>query len=428
MNGTDRKKKVLIVTPCILPVPSVRGGAVEKLITDIIDENERREALEITLITIDDESIREIKYRHTRIILVKQGAVNKLIERVTDKLQRMMHVRSAVRLFDRNIIKTLKSQIPDLSVFDVIVAENMAGLAEKLVCEAGKIGSRARICFHVHNNIDMYRSPAAIRKLADKGVTFITVSEYLKNEILATAPKAHISVLLNGLDASLMDINLRENRKRLRDKYGIPQEATVVLYLGRIIAEKGVYEAVHAFAGHKRRNKGSKLFLVLAGDSTGAGGSITAYGERVLRELRTVSDSSINPGKIPYEQIAEAYALADVLAVPTLDNEPFGMVVLEGMAMGMPVITTASGGIAEVLEDGEGSIKVSRESVVQDMEKAFDRISDAGYQTRLEEMGAHNRKLFLNKQDVRKEDYYSRFLDALGIEAQAAQMGRKEHI
>ncbi len=104
------------------------------------------------------------------------------------------------------------------------------------------------------------------------------------------------------------------------------------------------------------------------------------------------------------------------------------MVVLEGMAMGMPVITTASGGIAEVLEDGEGSIKVSRESVVQDMEKAFDRISDAGYQTRLEEMGAHNRKLFLNKQDVRKEDYYSRFLDALGIEAQAAQMGRKEHI
>ena len=417
MDCNDRKKRVLIVTPCILPVPSVRGGAVEKLITDIIDENERRELLEITLITIADAGIHAEKYRHTRIIQVRRATLTGFAERVADKLQRMMHAKNAIRLFDGSIIKAMKAQIPDLSDFDVIVAENMTGLAQKVVCEAEKCGSNARICFHMHNNIDMYRSPERIRSLAGRGVTFITVSEYLKGEILTSVPETDVSVLLNGLDAGLMDIGLKEEKESLRDKYGIPREAAVVLCLGRIIAEKGVLEAVHAFSGHKKRHAGSKLFLVLAGDSSGAGGNITAYGEKVLRELGTIPDSSRNLGKIPYEKIAEVYALADVLAVPTMDNEPFGMVVLEGMSMGLPIITIATGGIAEVLEDGEGSIRVSKERIVQDLEKTFDRISDEGYKSRLEEMGAHNRKLFLNKKDVRKEDYFERFLNSLGVEA-----------
>ena len=50
--------------------------------------------------------------------------------------------------------------------------------------EAEEKGSRAGIFVHLHNNIDMYRSPSGICKLAQKGVTFITVSGYIKNEVL----------------------------------------------------------------------------------------------------------------------------------------------------------------------------------------------------------------------------------------------------
>ena len=61
MKSIDQKTKVLIMTPGILPVPSVRGGAVEKLITDLLDGNEIRNKLDITVVTIADGEIRSDK-------------------------------------------------------------------------------------------------------------------------------------------------------------------------------------------------------------------------------------------------------------------------------------------------------------------------------------------------------------------------------
>lgn len=483
MDYKARKPRVLIMTPGILPVPAVRGGAVEKLITDLIDENELRNVLDITLVTISDTAIVPDKYSNTKIFQVKMTGFYKLADKILDKLQRMLHVSRAVRLFDRCIMRRLKAE-NDISKFDIIIAENMAGLAGTLVTEVKKTKGPAKIFFHIHNNIDMYRSPSEIRRLKENGVVFITVSRYIRDEIIKIVPDANADVLYNGIDTKIIgrdtaigkkyscEINGtftegvlerkkgkqseevfkekngvqpkevfkerygeqpkevfkekygKQTKEILREKYGICETATVILYSGRIIAEKGVLELVKAFTAHKLRKPDSNLFLALAGmkksepDDQGSSRDneeMTKYEKSVQDELLKAPNSIRPLGKRPYEQMSEIYALADVLAVPTMDNEAFGMVVLEGMAMGLPIITTSSGGIPEILEDGKGSIKVSKENICEELANVFDRLGEEDSRADLKEMGAHNLRIFLNKDGVRKEDYFERFLSIIGI-------------
>ena len=299
--------------------------------------------------------------------------------------------------------------------YDAIIVENMTGLANAIINEAEKKSSRSRYFFHIHNNIDMYRSPAEIKSLKDKGVCFISVSKYIENEIRRSVPNACVSVLYNGVDKKLMNREHKNNRSELRKRYDVPETATVILYSGRIIAEKGVYELVHAFNKYITKCPDSKLFLVLAGGGIGEGGKRTRYEKKVLLELDKVHENTRLLGWIPYDRISEIYAMADALVVPTLTEEPFGMVVLEGMAMGLPIITTANGGIPEVLEDEEGSLKLSVEKMTEELVGIFKQADEEKYRNKLTQMGNHNLEIFLKKEDAGKEDYFDRFLSVIGL-------------
>ena len=63
---------------------------------------------------------------------------------------------------------------------------------------------------------------------------------------------------------------------------------------------------------------------------------------------------------IPHSELAQHYRYADIFVVPSVWNEPFGMVIVEAMSSGLPVIGTRGGGIPEIVEDGETGILVER--------------------------------------------------------------------
>ena len=91
----------------------------------------------------------------TNIIQDRKPILCKISDRILDKLQRTLHVKNAVRLFDRILVKELIKNA-DVSEFDVIILENMAGLALNTLIRTQKEGCQARTYFHIHNNIDMY--------------------------------------------------------------------------------------------------------------------------------------------------------------------------------------------------------------------------------------------------------------------------------
>ena len=148
-----------------------------------------------------------------------------------------------------------------------------------------------------------------------------------------------LKVIYNGVDSERFHPEPREHRRAIRNALAIPDEAPLYLFVGSGYARKGVPALLEAFSGLP-----TSAYLVIIGkDSRQKYYSDAArrmvIGNRV-RFLGGVADVR------PY------YNAADVFVLPTL-YEPFGSVVLEAMASGLPVITSRTCGAGELLRTGE---------------------------------------------------------------------------
>lgn len=132
-------------------------------------------------------------------------------------------------------------------------------------------------------------------------------------------------------------------RRELRSRYGIPQEAFVYGYVGRINADKGICELLGAFAQLQEEQQNAYLCLVGMTDS-----------ENPV-EAEAIERAKSNPrivftGGIPSSQVYPHMTVFDVLVHPTY-REGFGKVLQEAMGVELPIITTNVPGPSEVVED-----------------------------------------------------------------------------
>ncbi len=151
-----------------------------------------------------------------------------------------------------------------------------------------------------------------------------------------------------------------------------------LLYVGRIDERKGVLDAVAALAQLPEQ---TTLTLAGAGD------------DRVVAELRALAgrlglgDRVRELGPRPRAELSDVYAAADVVLFPVRWEEPWGLVPLEAMGVGRPVIATARGGSGEYLRDGSNSLTVPAGDP-DAIAVAVRRLAgDPGLRTRLREGG-----------------------------------------
>ena len=174
------------------------------------------------------------------------------------------------------------------------------------------------------------------------------------------------------------------NEARLR--LGIPPDALVVLYLGRLHWQKGIIYLLRAF------NKAASILpssiLILFGEPT-------AFSKRVLndpyipenakRRILSLNDLD-NANTSSNEDLKlDAYAACDFLVLPSL-GEGFGIVLLEAMAQGKPVIASRIGGIPYIVEDGINGILVAP----GDVESLTNAICSLGKNARLRDSLGEN--------------------------------------
>ena len=101
-------------------------------------------------------------------------------------------------------------------------------------------------------------------------------------------------------------------------------------------------------------------------------------------------DGRIDFGHLPREQLAGAYAEADVLVFPVRWEEPWGLVPLEAMAVGTPVVATGTGGSGEYLQDRHNALVVGRGAGPDELAAAVRELSaDGGLRDRLRRGGLH---------------------------------------
>jgi glycosyltransferase involved in cell wall biosynthesis len=166
------------------------------------------------------------------------------------------------------------------------------------------------------------------------------------------ASAEHIFMALNAVDNDLFAsrANLaRQNAPRIKTDLNLP--VRYFLFAGRLVKSKGVFELLQAY-GSLNENLRSQIELVLAGDGP------------LRSELQHIP-KSICPGKVRFagfvqrDELASYYSLADCLVFPT-HSDPWGLVVNEAMACGLPVICGQSAGCAADLVQSNGRLIDSR--------------------------------------------------------------------
>jgi glycogen(starch) synthase len=185
------------------------------------------------------------------------------------------------------------------------------------------------------------------RWITNRSQRVITCSDYMRDqvaEIFGVAP-GRITVIPNGIDpADLPHPGARE-LARLRARFAAPEERLVLL-IGRLVYEKGFQLALEAMPKVIKRVPGTR-FLV-AGSGTHEEELKKQAGELGLMEHGSFL------GWIGDDVLRSLYAIADLTVVPSI-YEPFGLVALEAMASGCPVIVADTGGLREVVpNEGAG--------------------------------------------------------------------------
>jgi len=162
----------------------------------------------------------------------------------------------------------------------------------------------------------------------------------------------------NAVDTKLfsdLSDNARRNVSQVHGRYDLP--ARYFLYVGRLVKEKGIYDLWTAYALLNEEIR-SKVGLVFVGDG--------ADRYELTKRASKMDAAAIRfLGFVHREGLAEIYALADALVFPTY-SDPWGLVVNEAMACGLPMIVTdVAGCAADLVQDGENGFVFSPGDVPQ---------------------------------------------------------------
>jgi glycosyltransferase involved in cell wall biosynthesis len=175
----------------------------------------------------------------------------------------------------------------------------------------------------------------------------VAVSGAVKKALLASGiAGGKIEVIHNGVSLKRFDPS-RIDRAEVRSELGIDAKDFVIGTVGKLHQGKGVYELLRAAAGIPGERTVSLLFV---GDGPEKEG-IIGEAERLNFTGRTIITGIRS-------DVERMYAAMDIFVLPSTCDEAFGMVIIEAMAMGRPVIGTQVGGIPELIRTGENGLLV----------------------------------------------------------------------
>jgi spore coat protein SA len=234
---------------------------------------------------------------------------------------------------------------------DVVWIHNRPEFALALTPHIRRRGGR--VVLHLHNSHLVDGPESLMGQIRVDRLVF--VSEFLRQQAREKFPMLGAwfggsSVLYNGADQSIFYPPVEGRRN--------PETATV-LFAGRLVEDKGVHILLDAMK--LLDEQGVRLQALIVGSSGFGLGEETDY----IRRLKAVSPSTV--AFLQYRSgmaLGDLFRGADMFCSPSVWDEPFGLVNVEALASGLPVVSTLSGGASEIAPRG-GGILVERGCAVQ---------------------------------------------------------------
>lgn len=174
----------------------------------------------------------------------------------------------------------------------------------------------------------------------------------------------------------------QEQRELLRDELGY-RHKKMVLFIGRLIPIKGVHHLLDVWPAVIAEH--DDAVLVICGSARYGSDSLTPYVQRLHRLGNTMPHHVRFFPYILHSKLAAWYQAADVVVVPSAKDEAFGLVNVEALASGTPVVSMRAGGIPEIIEHDVNGLLVDPAAVRRELSSALRTL--LGDRDRRERMG-----------------------------------------
>jgi glycosyltransferase involved in cell wall biosynthesis len=251
--------------------------------------------------------------------------------------------------YDFRVVGRMRTLLHALRPDVAVGHDYKADLVLRRACAAELVPWVAVVHGYTAENKKIRLFEALDRRAIRYASAVVTVSEAGREQVLAAGvPAARVHLVPNGIDVDAVRAEAGRARAALRAEWGLADGDLAVLTLGRLSPEKGQRVLLEAFARLKPEEAArARLFVVGDGaeraaletlaQSTGADGRVTFLGWRT------------DPHR--------CLGAADLFVLPSL-REGLPLALLEAMAVGLPIVATAVGGVPEALDHGEAGLLV----------------------------------------------------------------------
>lgn len=315
--------RIAMVATEMLPVPPIRGGAIQTLIAGVVPLLARR--FDLTVVGIrhpelpDEETAGGVRW----VRVPAERRVEDYAEHVVRFLGRERW--DGVEIFNRpRLIGPVARALPGVPL--VLSMHNDMFESNKIAPEKGR---------------------ACLETLA----AVVTVSDYVGRRIDELFPgfAAKITTVRSGVDLAAFRPRPDGRRGELAARLDLG-EGPVVLSTSRLSRNKGTHVLIEAMRRVLDTHPQARLLLV--GSAWYGRDTRNDYVMEVEEQAAALGAAVRFTGYVPYREMPRYYELGDVFVCASQWREPLARIHYEAMATGLPILTTDRGGNAEVIEEG----------------------------------------------------------------------------
>lgn len=196
------------------------------------------------------------------------------------------------------------------------------------------------IIFFFHNDPLTMKGSKSVSERLDllSRVNYICcVSNFIKKQFLEgiTTNSEKVIVIYNGVSRNLMTF---------------PKKKKEIIYVGRIVKEKGVHLYVDAIKEiYSKLN--SWNFKIIGSVKLGYNIHSDYYSKKITKDFSNLGERTEITGYLPQNELNQILEVSSIIVIPSLWEEPFGLVAAEAMANGIAIISSNSGALKEVINN-----------------------------------------------------------------------------
>ncbi|MEM3449413.1 MAG: glycosyltransferase family 4 protein, partial [Nitrososphaerota archaeon] len=330
-----------------LPSPPPKGGAIERYVYQISQELSRL-GVEVHLVSIGDYYHIEKNYVYRHIYPAEsmnflEDIAGGILARITSELNRKLIYAN------RALLQIISNIQEDYGYIDAIHNHYFTTGFAPIIFRA-LAPKKTLLISHYHN---VPKNNLVNIMLARSYDLHLAVSRFVRNEVirrLRVHPRK-VYVVYNAIDTEELSCD-ESIRNRMRESYEIERDEIVLLYVGRITPEKGLHHLAEIYELIRKKLHDRRVILLIVGpighfDSSRA--SDVAYFHYIQKLFHKYE---LDVKYVGYAtNMAGIYAMADLVVVPSIWQDPCPSTVVEALASCKPVVAYSVGGIPEILTD-----------------------------------------------------------------------------